>query len=122
MTRRLSPQEHEAPLLKGVILRVNAIEGCRLWPNIRRKVPMPWGGWAEFGLCPGAADAIGLARGWFLAIETKSATGRQREEQRVFERVVREICGGIYLMPRSEEEAVQGVLRELEQRGARGDH
>lgn len=120
MTKALSAEELEVQALQPrVLVAVNAIEGVRAWPNKRGKMPAPWGGWVEYGLCPGAADVIGCARGWFLALELKSRTGRQREEQKTFERVVRGICGGIYLMPRSEEEAVEGVLRELQLRGAR---
>lgn len=55
----------------------------------------------RFGV-PGTADICGLIApdGRFLAIECKSATGKQRAEQRRFERVV-SAMGGIYILARS---------------------
>jgi hypothetical protein len=63
-----------------------------------------------YGLCPGSADLIGCYRGRFLAIETKTVRGRQEPEQAKFQIAV-EANGGIYLMPRSVEEAVSAVAR-----------
>lgn len=57
---------------------------------------------------PGGADLIGILDGRPLAIEVKSPTGRQSEEQRRFEQLWR-ARGGIYLMPRSVEQAIAMV-------------
>lgn len=54
---------------------------------------------------PGSSDIIGLvpATGRFLAIECKSATGKQRKKQKVFQAKI-EQNHGFYLLVRSEEE------------------
>lgn len=55
----------------------------------------------RFGV-PGCADICGVLGpgGRFVAIECKSATGRQRPEQQSFERVIRSL-GGVYILARS---------------------
>ena len=55
----------------------------------------------RFGV-PGTADIMGLIApsGRMLAIECKSATGKQRKAQEVFQRVVTSM-GGLYLVARS---------------------
>lgn len=57
---------------------------------------------------PGGADLIGISRrdGRFLAVEVKTATGRQTPEQRRFQQLVID-QGGIYVVLRSVEEARQ---------------
>lgn len=54
---------------------------------------------------PGGADLIGILDGKPLAMEIKSERGRQSDEQRRFETLWR-TRGGIYLMPRSVDEAI----------------
>lgn len=53
---------------------------------------------------PGGADLIGLHNGRFLAVEIKTQTGRQSDEQRRFQQLV-ESKGGIYKILRSVDEA-----------------
>jgi hypothetical protein len=53
---------------------------------------------------PGSADILGiLPGGRFLAVECKSATGKQSEKQKKFQEKI-EANGGVYLLVRSEEE------------------
>lgn len=54
---------------------------------------------------PGSADIIGLTKrtGRFLAIETKSSTGTQNDDQIAFMRNVR-ASGGLYIIARSLED------------------
>lgn len=66
----------------------------------------------SFGL-PGSGDGMGASAGIPLAVETKTATGRQAEIQRNFQRRW-EQCGGLYILARSPEQAV----RELRERKA----
>jgi hypothetical protein len=54
---------------------------------------------------PGGADLIGLFRGRFLAVEIKTQTGRQSEEQRTFQQLI-ERKGGVYVVLRSVEDAL----------------
>lgn len=58
----------------------------------------------NFGL-EGAGDAAGVSRGRAVQIETKTATGRQREAQILFERAWVK-AGGIYILARRPDEAV----------------
>lgn len=63
----------------------------------------------KFGLT-GSADIIGLVApyGRFLAIEVKDAKGRQSEQQKRFEEMVKSM-GGIYFIARSPKEALQKI-------------
>lgn len=71
------------------------------------------GRYVDFGPPKGCADFIGLIapQGRFLAIECKSATGKQREAQQKFQAMI-ESLGGIYLMPRSLEDVDAALARE----------
>jgi hypothetical protein len=61
----------------------------------------------KFGL-EGSGDIIGAAHGRPLAVETKADAGRQRETQMMFERAWVK-AGGIYVLARSADEALQAV-------------
>ena len=62
----------------------------------------------------GSADILGiLPDGRFLAIECKTATGKQSKPQQVFQRMI-ETNGGIYIMARSASDLERAVL-QLEQ-------
>lgn len=63
----------------------------------------------------GLSDICALIRGRFLAIECKSTTGDQREEQRRFQLRV-EAEGGVYVLARS----VDDVIRAVEEAGRAG--
>lgn len=58
----------------------------------------------NFGI-EGCGDAVGAHRGRPLQIETKTATGRQREAQIIFERAWVK-AGGIYILAREPAQAV----------------
>lgn len=62
----------------------------------------------RFGL-EGSGDIMGAYAGKPVAVEMKSATGRQREMQRYFEQAWVK-AGGIYVLARSAKEARDGVL------------
>jgi len=47
------------------------------------------------------AEMIGQTLGIFTAIECKTRTGKQRKEQKLFQRMI-ERAGGIYILARSE--------------------
>lgn len=54
---------------------------------------------------PGGSDLIGLYRGRFVAVEIKTPTGRQSDDQRTFQTLV-ESKGGIYIVLRSVDDAL----------------
>ena len=60
------------------------------------------GGFLRYGY-PGSADIIGVWNGKFLAIECKTARGKQDIDQVRFQRDI-EKCGGLYLLARSWQE------------------
>ena len=67
------------------------------------------GRYTRFGVGgPGGADLIGMFRGRFLAIEVKTPTGRQTDEQRRFQDLII-ARGGIYLLVRSADDAVAQI-------------
>lgn len=56
----------------------------------------------------GCADITGSYRGRFVAIEVKTPTGRQSQQQMAFQRAV-ERSGGIYILARSAAEALEAL-------------
>lgn len=99
----------EGQLQDAIRLALGTTTGLVLWRNNCGVLPMPDGKRIRFGVGnPGGADLIGCYCGRFLAVEIKTATGKQTEEQRTFQRCV-ERNGGIYLMPRSVQDAVNMV-------------
>ena len=62
----------------------------------------------HFGLV-GSGDIMGAYANRPVAIETKTLTGRQEQQQRLFEVAWRK-AGGIYILSRSPEEAVPKLL------------
>ena len=57
----------------------------------------------------GVADIMGTYRGFSIALETKTRTGKQLKTQRIFQKN-HERAGGIYIIARSEDEAVCALL------------
>ncbi|MEO5866456.1 MAG: hypothetical protein ABIS14_01390 [Sphingomonas sp.] len=65
----------------------------------------------KFGL-EGIADIMGHCQGHAIAIEMKDSIGRQRTQQKRFEAAwTRD--GGIYILARTVQDAVEGVLAAL---------
>lgn len=63
----------------------------------------------RFGLV-GSADIIGIIapHGRWLAIECKTATGKQRPEQKNFEAMIKKM-GGVYILARSPEDIIKPI-------------
>jgi hypothetical protein len=90
----------------------------RLWNN-PTGVAERQGRVIRFGI-PGQADLSGILRdGRRLEIEVKSARGVQSPEQVSFEAMITKF-GGVYILARSVSDAVQGIDRAANDRGARG--
>jgi hypothetical protein len=103
--------QSETEIMQQILLALGAHPACRIWRMNTGALPDQHGRLIRFGV-PGMADIIGLLRpsGRFLAIEVKTLTGRQSDQQRAFQRMV-EAAGGIYILARSVDEAVEAVLR-----------
>lgn len=94
-----SGSKSEAEIQTEIRVALSASPYIRLWRNNVAKIKAPSGRWIDFGLCVGSADLIGIHSvlitpemvgtriGQFLAIECKTATGRQTKEQRAFEKI-----------------------------------
>lgn len=99
----------EAEILSEVKLMSSMIPGVRLFRNNTGKLRDSNGRLVEFGLCPGSSDLIGfqsfvvkpehvgmrVAR--FLAVECKSAKGKESPQQKNFGKIVADF-GGKYLV------------------------
>lgn len=95
----------ESALQDEIRLALGRVDGLVLWRNNIGVAEMR-GYKVRFGVGgPGGADLIGCYRGRFVAVEIKTPTGRQSDEQRMFQRLV-EGKGGIYVVLRSVDEAV----------------
>jgi hypothetical protein len=70
------------------------------------------GALVRFGV-RGQADIHGIALGLFVAIEVKLPRARQTAEQRTWQAAV-EAAGGIYILARSLEDALNPVKRMIE--------
>jgi hypothetical protein len=103
--------DSEHSLTNEILRRYATRSGMRLWRSNTGVAHGP-GRFVRFGV-PGSPDLYGIIGpgGRYIGIETKSSTGRQREEQKVFESVVKSL-GGIYILAYSIEDVV-GVLEPL---------
>lgn len=99
----------ETALVQAILLALGARPDCRAWRNNTGRLANPRSGrWVAFGL-PGSADILGILRGGtFLAVECKTRTGRTRDAQEAFGRMVASM-GGVYVLARSVEDAVAAV-------------
>lgn len=69
------------------------------------------GNFIRFGL-PGMADIGGIIEGRAIEIECKTEIGRQTKEQKNWQEAV-ERAGGLYVLARSREEAIEQLKRGL---------
>lgn len=103
----------EAEIQTGILLALGSRPDlCRIWrANTGKAARRLAGGGVQvvtFGVI-GQADLSGLlVNGRRLEIEVKSATGKQRPEQKNYQAMI-ERFGGLYVLARSVEEAVQAV-------------
>lgn len=108
----------ETAIVKAILLRLGRDPRVRVWRNNTGAFRDVTGRLVRYGL-PGSADITGIMRrgGRRLEIEAKTETGRQTDQQRAFQRMV-ETWGGVYILARSDDEAVAAVERALAESGA----
>ena len=102
----------EAELQAEILLAVGSRPDCRIWRN-NTGVGRSLSGdrVIRFGLV-GSADLLGILRGGrFLAVEVKTAKGRQSEAQRNFQSMI-ESMGGIYVLARDVQTVVDVIDEE----------
>lgn len=103
----------ESGIANHILLALGSESDLVLMRNPSGVAKYPGGGVVPYGVGinhRGGSDLIGIlragdGRGIFLAPEIKSATGRQRDEQKNFERVVTSL-GGEYALLRSPADAL----------------
>ena len=101
----------ERDVLAGVLIAVTALPGVMAWRSNTGAAVNAWGRKVQFGL-PGTPDILGCVRGTFVGIEVKSATGRQTLEQVRFQAQF-EASGGLYILARSVDDAINGLASVL---------
>lgn len=100
----------EAALIHAVQVTFGARPNLRIWRNNTGALGTA-DRFVKFGL-EGSADFLGILgpSGRFIAIECKSSSGRQTEQQRAFQAMV-ERFGGLYILARSIDQ-IETALRE----------
>lgn len=108
----------ETEIVKSIMLALGNEADFRLWRNNVGALPDVTGRVVQYGLAPGSADLIGILAPWGRLIALEVKTHRkgsvQRQNQRDWEKVIREM-GGVYEVVRSADEAreVLRVAREF---------
>lgn len=97
-------REHE--IQQRILLAIGNRPGLRVWRNQTGALKNDRGQLIRFG-CPGSADILGIMApdGRFLAIEVKTDSGRQSDQQRHFQTMI-ENHGGLYILARSVEDVL----------------
>lgn len=87
---------NEHAFMRALMLRLGAIGGLRIWRQNSGVVRV---GSGYVNLAPaGAADITGIGpRGRRIEIETKAVGGKQSEDQKRWERMIRDL-GGVYVL------------------------
>ena len=105
--KRAAKEDRESTVLHDCLKLLHK-KGIYSWRNNSGTL---WSGGqpVSFGY-PGSADIIGLLSGGrFLAVECKSATGRQSAKQIKFQANI-EANGGLYILARNVEDLEMGLL------------
>lgn len=113
LCQRVAP--HETELYDLFIRELQQRLPCRLWRNHVGQVEDRFGRTHRFGV-PGSGDLQGWikveGRAVHLEVEVKGPRGRQRPGQRAHQSLV-DAWGGIYVVARSVDEAVEKVERAV---------
>ena len=103
----------ETKIQSNILAAIGTMPGVAVWRSavgngwVRTKEgfkPMRFGGRA------GQADIIGCYWGLYFEIEVKTASGRQRPEQKDRQSAI-EAAGGCYILARSVDDALEGMRR-----------
>lgn len=102
----------ERDLVQSILLEFGALPTLRLWRQNTGAARTRTGALVRFGQ-PGQADIMGVLApgGRLIAVECKTATGRQSVEQRKWGEMVTKF-GGLYLVARSIDDVRAVLARE----------
>lgn len=95
----MSERLPESEILADVLVKLTAIPGVIAFRNNSGLFFTKTGRPVRASV-KGAADILGAARGVPLAVETKTAIGRQSKAQKNFQ-AAWELAGGLYILARS---------------------
>lgn len=95
---------NERALVQSILIEFGSRPGLRIWRHNVGAARSKAGALVRFGQ-PGQADIMGIRapHGQLVAIECKSPTGRQTEDQRKWQRMI-EAHGGLYVLARNLED------------------
>jgi hypothetical protein len=101
----------EHAVQQAILARLGAVPGLLVWRNNVGAAANSRGQWVRYGVA-GSADVLIVAgpAGRFFALEVKSAISKPTARQVAWGKAV-QAAGGVYLVVRSVDEAVNG-LRE----------
>ena len=99
----------EHAIQQAILARLGAVPGLVVWRNNTGAMKADGGRFVRFGAL-GSADVLGVAgpSGQFIALEVKAPGGRVSAVQTRWGAAIR-ACGGVYLVVRSVDEAVNGL-------------
>lgn len=103
LLQKLSQKKSEHQIQNEILATFGTRNDMRIWRQ-NTGAALTKNGMVRFGV-PGQADITGLLipSGRRLEIEVKDAKGRQRESQKLFQKMI-EKSGGIYILARSVED------------------
>jgi hypothetical protein len=105
---------NETQLIGLILAELGTSRFCRVWRNNTGMLFDRGGRPVKFGL-KGSADISGiLCDGRRLEIEVKQISGKQREDQKNFERMILKF-GGVYILARSVDDATLGVFQAIKE-------
>jgi hypothetical protein len=104
----------ETQLVQSILIEFGALPGLRLWRHNVGAARTKSGALVRFGV-PGQADLMGVMapNGRLLAIECKTATGRQSPDQKKWQAMV-EKFGALYILARSVDDVRAALPKNLE--------
>ena len=97
----------EAATQAEILVIVTALPTAMFWRQNVGTARDAGGRVVRFGL-PGTPDILGTYQGRAIGIEVKSATGRQRPEQKLWQAQF-ERAGGLYILARSVDDVRQAL-------------
>lgn len=104
-------------LVNTMLLQLSKIPGCRCWKNATGAYQTDDGSWIKYGI-EGSADITGIILmgrfGIRLEIECKTGSGKQREAQINYEKMIKSL-GGIYIVAREDWKTVIDQLIKIQQ-------
>lgn len=82
-------KEHPEKLVQDAVIKYLTLKKHCFWRNNSGALKTEYGGFVRFGAV-GSPDICVIKDGFFIGLEIKSATGKQSEGQKAFEKMLKE--------------------------------